>query len=1118
MTAPAPSVLRQSDAAAFLKLLEALRPGYVPEWQPGERGADAAILQVAAHDLQAVARRLEQAPMKNRLAFLEMLGVRLATAQPARAPLVIRLAEDAADVNVPAGTRVAAPPPPDGGAQITFETERSSGIAAAPLREVVSLWPGRDQYIDHSVAALARAPFKPFDPLRLENTPHALYLAHDTLLALSGPSAVTVSFDVTEGSSDALDIRWEYWDGKVWRPFRDMRPECSNAAADQLDSTGGLRFSGAYRLEADCAETARRAVAGVEGLWIRARLEETLPPNPVRVLPAVEGIRLSTQIARGYSGIWRVAERAATSQLRIDGSIRTDEDLGVLVLDGAGVPLPGVHVEAAGGSDTTDEEGAVDVPAEPGRSNTLALVINGFRQEVTVTPPMGTPTEATVVLDMDPLDRAVADTQAVDVTKPFFPFGAQPQPGSAFYFSHADSMAKPGARLRFYIQLARTPQDEVQDGSAETEVEHVVSWEYWNGNAWTSLLTASSEAGDRAANFRAAGMIELQVPADMAPTLVNEQEALWMRVRLVSGGYGVIRTITVNETELSFYVPQPPSLADMRVGYAWEHGPYPPERVLAYNDFAYVDRTSEATWPGNPFNPFTPVSDATPALYLGFDGPLPVDNLGLFAGVVEQPSETSGLALVWEYSDGFAWQRLTVEDETRGLRVPGIVSFLGPEDMGPLARFGEGRHWLRARLSEDGPPGSPTIGTLLPNAVWVVQRQTIADEPIGASTGRPDQVLRFRQAPVLPGQRVEVRELSGARATVEWRILAFELFGGSPQAIAELEAELAAESTTDDVQRGPLRLRRDRFKRVDEAWVLWEERTSLLSSGPSDRHYALDHARGRIVFGNGEQGRVPPAGAAIAARRYQTGGGQAGNVAAGQIKQPLGPIGGMEEIFNPLPAEGGSDGETSEQVAVRGPASVRHRGRAITLSDYETLAREASPSVAVARAVAGRDPHGVTRPGWVTLVIVPHSAQPRPYPSHGLRAAVRRFVEARAPADLATARQILVTGPEYHPVDVLATVVPIDPTEAGAVERAVHDAVAEFLHPLRGGPAGRGWKPGDSVYRSDVAAVIERVQGVDLSTELFLQRDGVAQGERLRTPPGRVPVKGDLRIRLVEGE
>ena len=167
--------------------------------------------------------------------------------------------------------------------------------------------------------------------------------------------------------------------------------------------------------------------------------------------------------------------------------------------------------------------------------------------------------------------------------------------------------------------------------------------------------------------------------------------------------------------------------------------------------------------------------------------------------------------------------------------------------------------------------------------------------------------------------------------------------------------------------------------------------------------------------------------------------------------------------------------------------------------------------------VAVEDDASRPTPGCVTLVVIPRSAEPRPFPSFGLRQQVLRYLEERTVADVASAAQIVVTGPAYQPVDVSATLVLDAGADAGAVERAAHDAIAAFLHPLTGGPSGQGWSPGEDVFLSDLAVVVEAIHGVDYSRELALLRNGIAIGERLAVGLDRMAVAGDIRIRLVEG-
>ena len=720
-------------------------------------------------------------------------------------------------------------------------------------------------------------------------------------------------------------------------------------------------------------------------------------------------------------------------------------------------------------------------------------------------------------------DVAVVDGAQVDLGAPFYPFGMSPQPGAVFAFSSAEAFGKPGAQLQVCFVRTPTPQDALA-GAKKADLAHRVAWEYWNGREWAVVPGFTADPGKAPADLDPTGFgtVVLTVPADMEPTTVAGVEGRWMRVRLVSGGFGFTQTVTwrntgsTEDSSLSFVVSTPPALTELKLGYSWTYGPFPPERVLTYNDFQYADRTDEAIWPGKVFRPFTPPPDLTPALYLGFDKPLPVDRIGILVDVAEDPADDLGPALTWEFWDGGRWRALTVTDGTRRLRLPGLVELIGPRDAAPLARFGTPRWWVRARLAEDGPPGTPTIRAVLPNATWAVQQQTVVDDPVGTSAGLPDEVFAIRQVPVLPGEQIEVRELLGPRAAFEWRIVARELFPGDPRAVAEIEDLLGREGTGDVTYR-TLRLRRDRDKKVVEVWVRWAGVADLLRSGPHDRHYTLERSRGRLQFGGGIAGKVPPAGADILARRYQSGGGRIGNVPAGAIATVQGSVAGLDAVRNPMPAEGGSDAETLDALRLRGPATLRHRGRGLSVTDLATLAREASPAVVAATALAGRGVDGRRRPGQVTLVIVPATADARPQPSFGLREQVRRYVEARAEATVAGLGRIEVTGPEYQPVDVDATIVPTDPAEAGPVATRARAALDRLLHPVHGGPDGGGWPAGRGVFLSDVAAVLERVDGVDAVVHLALSVDGRIGGEQVAVAAHRTVVAGALRIDMAGG-
>lgn len=1289
MTATQSPVLDPRDVDAFVRALCKRRAGFVPEWRPAERGPSAAVIQAYARFLRALTERINQAPEKHKLAFLEMLGVTLLPAQAARAPVVFTPLSGAADARVPARTKLGAKLP-GRSEPLTFETEEAVALAGARIAQVATLWPGKDAWADHTTAALGGQPFTLFEGLSA--VPHELYLAHEVHFALAGKSTVEVELQLARAGSAALTLAWEYWDGETWRGFREFVG--NDDGRSSFDGSQGLTRSGVIRLTADCAASAMTKVQGVSARWIRARSAAPLPPNPAASAPSVDRVLVRTVIDRTLrddactDGLLPEVGMVEGQQIDFTKAFRP---LGQLPMIGSALYLacaeafgkPGATVTICFRRGVTPEEEAdllsqkyegdvdrahlveLDMMKIIGEVETLLGDISGgtlstattlFAEDpaawlarvkgviesalslLLVELPMDFVTllnlgnildvpknAAEIVCDSADLVlklvgagnapalktmrdslRGVLDGSIqgnlgllmnsvllelgnLNVNRPgtflgtrsvpdFFKAGVDPTQWVATVLGAAQgalaTVTSISQKLTKMLETFSTFTPTVLAHAKGVEPPALspptVAWEYWNGARWVSLV-AQSDSGP--VNFTTSGDVEFEVPSDWATSSVADQAARWLRVRLVSGSYGRLRVVSwkdENSGMTSFMPviePRAPLLDALSVGYFYRSPTVPPEHCITYNDFRWADHSDAARWRGGAFEPFTPVEDRTPALYLGFDRPLPADRIGLYLDVREIAGDTDGPALSWEHWTGTAWVPVPVQDGTRGLALPGTVALTWPTppparpvpviqasgneigladprdatrffpgdelfveqdgrgellfvaqvrhdtiltrapldgEYGPatlgrpsLPRFGVPRAWLRARLRADGIPRASVVDGVYLNAVWAAQMETIENELLGSSTAQVQQTLFFRRTPVLAGEIIEIRELDGPRAHVEW-----------PMLLEELAAAGVAEAD--------VRLVRDRqTMRVTEVWVPWSERPTLAFSGPAERHYVLERVRGRLMFGDDVHGRVPPAGADnIRARRYRSGGGTIGNVGAGAIEQVLAGV-VAQRVSNPRAAEGGAESETVEAVSARGPHTVRHRRQAISLDDYESLAREASPAVAVVRALPNTHPSGRDAAGWVTVVVMPRSADARPRPSFELREQVRRFLAARSPASV-TGR-VAVIGPEYLAVGVEATIVPLDPAEGGVVRARTEETLSRFFHPLTGGPDGRGWPFGRDVHLSDVAASLEGLEGVDYAANVTLLVDGISAGDHVVVPRTRIVVAGTSRIRLGGG-
>lgn len=264
--------------------------------------------------------------------------------------------------------------------------------------------------------------------------------------------------------------------------------------------------------------------------------------------------------------------------------------------------------------------------------------------------------------------------------------------------------------------------------------------------------------------------------------------------------------------------------------------------------------------------------------------------------------------------------------------------------------------------------------------------------------------------------------------------------------------------------------------------------------GPGDHVFVASRERQLITFGDGLRGRIPvlpphdeassqpPPAITV---EYDVGGGVEGNVRANipgwqtcwtdqvtdQEREEL-------EVTNPVASVGGRDPETLQEARNRVGDSLRARHRAVTESDYRTLA-ESTPGVAVARAhvaVGYLPSHRCLKvPGAVTVFVLPELVSewdetPSPIvPDKGLLSAVRkRLAEARL-----VGSEVYVLPPLYREVRVSALVAAAN-SDRPELRELVDKFLERYLHPLVGGDDEAGWPFGAPIRPS---ALVRMLQG-----------------------------------------
>jgi hypothetical protein len=683
------------------------------------------------------------------------------------------------------------------------------------------------------------------------------------------------------------------------------------------------------------------------------------------------------------------------------------------------------------------------------------------------------------------VDNAFFNNLPLDLSKDFFPFGERPRFGDVFYLS-CGAFAKPQAKITLQIKLTNPASagESAPIPPVSKQGQPKIQWESGDGRRWVTM-----EYQDGTEALTEDGAVFFLAPMPFPHTTVNGLAGCWLRARLVSGSYGEDERFEFTSQDQGLRrVPStlaPPSMQSITVTSSCTVGPEPPECIVTHNNFVFEEVHGTAL-----FQPFRAALEPHRAIYLGFKVPddhqntltdQPIDLYCHISGTGKRASirdsTVQGLpTLVWQYWNGKEWAEARVEDSTEALSLSGMVNVYAGEDIAPWCEssLDRGLYWLRVLWISGEFECLPQLRRLLLNTVPATQTLTLQNELLGSSNGLPNQTFRSARVPILHDVQLEVRE---------------------PDMPAEEDLGRVCQEEGEDA----VTMIRDAQDRIEQIWVRWHEVSDFLSSSNRDRHFIIDRQSGEIRFGDGTHGRIPAVGANnVRLHKYQTGGGTFGNTPAGSIVQLRTSVPYVDAVVNLEPALGGQDVEDWEAVRERGARWLRHRERAITMEDYEDLAKLASPAVARAKCYPNRDlavdPAGNSlKPGVVSLIIVPCSADPRPLPELMLLRRVRNFLHERRVPDA----ELVLLAPEYVRATVQAVVVAAAIHTATDIVTQCEQELDRYLHPLTGGPGGREWEFGQRPYESDLYALLESIPGLEyvqsLSISLEEERPGLLE-------------------------
>ncbi|MBO5278783.1 MAG: hypothetical protein J6B06_04775, partial [Lachnospiraceae bacterium] len=608
------------------------------------------------------------------------------------------------------------------------------------------------------------------------------------------------------------------------------------------------------------------------------------------------------------------------------------------------------------------------------------------------------------------------------------------------YIGHSGFFSKPGAvvTIQFdvafeenYVSFKRQEEAEnlkiIKRRPRNAEEQWVsayaqeVSIEYYNGVGWKRLecqrdykrMFAEAKSGTYELNFIC--------PEDWAEAGIGGYQMPCIRIQLLKSDNCYMQPC------IHCY----PRIRNMTIAYTYEGQFKRPEKVEGIYGTQRLDVT-KPLMEKRGIAVFSKGRYEETALYLGFDRKFDNGPISLWFDI-EENSMRDRVLLEYSYSTIRGFKPMKVLDGTRNMTSSGMIFFIPQSDMAPQVLEDKELYWikisLQGRLEEKD---KPHIRRILLNAVEARNVETLEEEEFYIDQAVPDMQFALNAQ----------------------NILSAEVWVNETGSFSDKQISRQLSDNPDGT-----RAVYNFLGEIEEFYVKWQEVSDFSQSLPRDRHYVLDRMNNKLIFGDGVHVMIPQMTKAAAFKvTVRCSAGQEGNVEAYRISDTASNLLFIDNIYNPIPAFGGSNMETLENALKRGSNILSARHRLVTETDYVREVKSFSDTIDKVRCVIGKTVSGVSEEDCISLVLLMKDYQKGSYSFHKMKNQIWEHLMAHCEISVEPACLHIVE-PVFVDICVNAWVEVFDMENAFEIREIIEEFLRNYLSPVRA-DRNQGWDIG----------------------------------------------------------